>query len=121
MAATAPKNWQLSIWAVVLEGAGHQVPHVHESGWLSGVYYPKVPDVVGASPDSAAGWIEFGRPQELYRAKHPPAVRLIQPREGLVVLFPSYFFHSTIPTGSPDTRVSIAFDIIDRDRLAASP
>jgi hypothetical protein len=85
------------------------------------VYYPKVPDAVGASPDNASGWIEFGRPQELYRAKRSPAVRLIQPREGLVVLFPSYFFHSTIPTESPDTRVSIAFDIIDRDRLAASP
>jgi tetratricopeptide (TPR) repeat protein len=120
MAATAPKNWHLSVWSVVLEGPGHQVPHIHESGWLSGVYYPKVPDVVGASPDKAAGWIEFGRPHELYRAEKPPAVKLIQPREGLMVLFPSFFFHRTVPTESPDTRISIAFDIIDKDRLAAS-
>lgn len=121
IAATAPKNWHLSVWSVVLEGAGHQVPHVHESGWLSGVYYAKVPNAVSASPDKAAGWIEFGRPKDIYCAKLPPAVRLIQPREGLMVLFPSYFSHSTVPTGSPDTRVSIAFDIIDSDRLAASP
>jgi tetratricopeptide (TPR) repeat protein len=120
LAATAPKNWQLNVWAVVLEGAGHQVPHTHESGWLSGVYYAKVPDAVSASPDKAAGWIEFGRPQDLYRAKRPPAVKLIQPREGLMVLFPSYFFHGTIPTECPDTRVSIAFDIIDSDRIAPS-
>ncbi len=120
VAAAAPTNWQLSVWSVVLEGAGHQIPHIHESGWLSGVYYPKVPDAVSASPDKAAGWIEFGRPHDLYRAKRPPAVRLIQPREGLMVLFPSYFFHGTIPTGSQDTRVSIAFDIIDRERIAAS-
>ncbi len=116
LAASAPKNWQLNIWAVVLEGAGHQVPHTHESGWLSGVYYAKVPDAVGASAEKAAGWIVFGRPQDLYRAKNPPAVRLIQPREGLMVLFPSYFFHGTIPTECQDTRVSIAFDIIDSDR-----
>ncbi len=119
LAATAPRNWHLSLWSVVLEGAGHQIPHVHESGWLSGVYYSKVPDAVSASPDKAAGWIEFGRPKDLYCAKLPPAVRLIQPREGLMVLFPSYFFHRTIPTGCPDTRVSISFDIIDRDRLVA--
>jgi len=120
MAATAPKNWHLSVWSVVLEGAGHQISHVHESGWLSGVYYPKVPDAVSASPDKTAGWIEFGRPKDLYCAKLTPALKLIQPREGLMVLFPSYFFHSTIPTGCPDMRVSIAFDIIDSDRLAAS-
>jgi tetratricopeptide (TPR) repeat protein len=117
IAATAPKNWQLNVWSVVLEGAGHQIPHIHESGWLSGVYYAKVPDAVSASPDKAAGWIEFGRPLALYCAKPSPAVRLIQPREGLMVLFPSYFFHSTIPTGCLDTRVSIAFDVIDRDRI----
>jgi tetratricopeptide (TPR) repeat protein len=117
VAATAPGSWQLSVWSVVLEGAGHQIPHIHESGWLSGVYYAKVPDAVSASPDKAAGWIEFGRPLDLYCAKSPPAVRLIQPREGLMVLFPSYFFHSTIPTESSDTRVSIAFDVIDGDRF----
>jgi uncharacterized protein (TIGR02466 family) len=121
LAATAPRDWQLNVWSVVLEGAGHQIPHVHESGWLSGVYYAKVPDAVSAAPNKAAGWIEFGRPQDLYRARRPPAVRLVQPREGLMVLFPSYFFHATIPTGCPDTRVSIAFDVIDRDRMAAIP
>jgi len=119
LAATAPKNWQLSVWSVVLEGPGHQIPHIHESGWLSGVFYAKVPDAVGASPDKAAGWIEFGRPLDLYCAKRPPAVRLIQPREGLMVLFPSYFFHATIPTECPDERISIAFDIIDSDRVVA--
>ena len=117
IAAAAPKNWRLSVWSVVLEGAGHQIPHIHESGWLSGVYYAKVPAAVSTSPDKAAGWIEFGRPLDLYGAKPPPAVRLIQPREGLMVLFPSYFFHGTIPTGCQDTRVSIAFDVIDKDRF----
>jgi hypothetical protein len=37
-----------------------------------------------------------------------------------MVLFPSYYFHGTIPTECPDTRVSIAFDIIDSDRIAPS-
>jgi tetratricopeptide (TPR) repeat protein len=54
LAATAPRDWQLNVWSVVLEGAGHQIPHVHESGWLSGVYYAKVPQTPGPLPCQAA-------------------------------------------------------------------
>ncbi len=30
-------------------------------------------------------------------------------------LFPSYFYHHTVPTESTDTRVSIAFDILAQE------
>jgi uncharacterized protein (TIGR02466 family) len=110
--ATAPTNWALSMWAVVLEEAGHQLPHIHESGWLSGVYYPKVPSDMGASENDPTGWIEFGKPQGLYQASDNSPVRLFKPEEGMLILFPSYYFHRTVPTGSVDMRVSIAFDVI---------
>jgi hypothetical protein len=29
-----------------------------------------------------------------------------------MVLFPSYFFHRTIPFSAPGTRISIAFDVL---------
>lgn len=113
--ATAPSSWRLSVWSVVLEQAGHQVPHIHEAGWLSGVYYAKVPASIGVTADNPAGWIEFGRPQDLYRTERAPELRLIKPREGLMILFPSYFFHRTVPTGNQELRVSIAFDVIRKD------
>ena len=39
-------------------------------------------------------------------------MRLVRPEEGLIVLFPSYFYHRTVPTESADMRVSIAFDVL---------
>ncbi|MEO1602217.1 MAG: tetratricopeptide repeat protein [Pseudomonadota bacterium] len=112
--ATAPKRWALTAWSVVFEEEGHQVPHIHESGWLSGVYYPKVPCDIGESAEDPRGWIEFGRPQALYGATRMPPVHLIRPEEGLIVLFPSYAFHCTVPTGSRELRVSVAFDVMPR-------
>ena len=36
----------------------------------------------------------------------------IQPEPGLMILFPSYFYHHTIPFHTDETRISIAFDLI---------
>ena len=41
-----------------------------------------------------------------------PDTRAFQPAPGLMVLFPSYMFHETIPFESSETRISIAFDIV---------
>jgi hypothetical protein len=38
---------------------------------------------------------------------------LIRPEEGLMVLFPSYFYHGTVPLESDEVRISIAFDVIE--------
>jgi len=41
-----------------------------------------------------------------------PELRAIRPREGLMLLFPSYFYHRTVPFSAAEPRVSIAFDAI---------
>lgn len=105
----APDRFGLNIWAVILQQAGHQIPHIHPGAWLSGVYYPKLPPVVG--DNSQAGWIEFGRPPEIYTGDIEPDVIMIRPEEGLMLLFPSYMYHRTIPFAGDGTRISIAFDV----------
>lgn len=110
--ANQPRHWNYDIWATILGSQGHQAPHIHRSGWLSGCYYARIPDVVSADSKDQAGWIEFGRPQEHAHAKAEPRVRAYQPHEGMVVLFPSYFYHRTVPFESEDQRISIAFDIV---------
>lgn len=107
----APEHWSLYMWAIVLEASGHQIPHVHPGGWLSGVYYVQTPDIVGASENGNAGWIEFGRPPERYGVD-APVTRSIRPQEGHMLLFPSYMYHRTIPFDDTRARISIAFDII---------
>ncbi len=112
--AQRPDEWDIYIWATVLNSQGHQAAHLHPSGWLSGVYYAKVPSVVAANPDSEDGWIEFGRAAKYPHAQAEHPVKTYQPREGRVVLFPSYFYHRTIPFESDEQRISIAFDLMPR-------
>lgn len=111
-AANWPVRWSLRAWATVLDASGHQDPHHHPSGWLSGVYYVHVPPGVSRSPDDSAGWIEFGRPDPFFGVTAAPDVRLFQPEEGLMLLFPSHFWHRTIPFIDAEPRISIAFDLV---------
>lgn len=111
----SPSQLGLSAWAVVMEGQGHQVAHIHPSAWLSGVYYVRVPEIVADPAGEGAGWIEFGRPPEDFHVSAEPEVHMIQPTEGTMILFPSYLYHRTIPFASDETRISIAFDVLARD------
>ncbi len=63
-----------------------------------------------------AGWIEFGRPRSDIHCTVEPEVRALQPKEGLMVLFPSYFYHRTVPFEAAEERISIAFDVLAEDR-----
>jgi tetratricopeptide (TPR) repeat protein len=110
--ANAPERFGLSAWSIVLEGQGYQVPHIHPAAWLSSVYYARVPDIVDASDPGHAGWIEFGRPAADFQYTVEPELRLYQPKEGLLLMFPSYYYHRTVPFGSPQTRISISTDVL---------
>jgi tetratricopeptide (TPR) repeat protein len=106
-----PHSVFLKMWTVVLERGGHQIPHIHPEAWLSGVYYPQLPDSIreGHGP---AGWLEFGDAERAFPARMKSPTHQVRPREGLLVLFPSYFYHRTIPFDAPGTRISIAFDVV---------
>jgi uncharacterized protein (TIGR02466 family) len=107
-----PKTYGLHMWATILDTGGHQDAHIHAAGWLSGVYYVKLPQTIGRTEQDNAGWIEFGRAPIEYPLRRAPQVKTVQPRSGLLILFPSYFFHRTIPFPAGGQRISIAFDII---------
>lgn len=108
--ANPPRRWSLQIWGNVYNRTGVQQPHIHP-GWLSGVYYVRVPDETHDPDRHQAGWIGFGRLPSNFRCAAEPETRAIRPEEGLMVLFPSYFYHHTMPSESADTRISIAFDV----------
>ncbi len=111
-----PKGFSINAWSAVLEGEGNQQPHIHKSGYLSGCYYVTIPPEVTSADNGADGTVkggfEVGRPpQELPFAKAFPR-RTIKPEEGLMVLFPAYLYHGTVPFKSDKRRISIAFDVI---------
>ncbi len=107
-----PARYRLTAWSVVLESHGHQIPHIHPSAWMSGVYYVALPDAVAASTRDTGGWIEFGQPPDHYHGTVEPELVVKQPSEGLLVLFPSFYYHRTIPFESGGRRISVAFDVL---------
>jgi uncharacterized protein (TIGR02466 family) len=114
--AAQPSRWSLTIWAIVLGAEGYQVPHHHPSGWLSGVYYLALPAGLAAAHNSRKGWIEFGRPPQVSKGDAEPELKYFEPKEGVLLLFPSYLHHRTIPTGRDELRISIAFDVLPHDQ-----
>ena len=109
--ARRPRQWRLTSWSAVLVGEGALSPHIHLDGYLSGVYYPQIPQEV---LDSTAqeGWFELGRPPREFRCRAEPDTRAIRPELGLMLLFPAFMYHRTIPFRSSERRISIAFDVI---------
>lgn len=106
----APAEYRLNTWATLVPPKGEIGSHIHEESWLSGAYYPLLPDTLGDGEDRA-GWIEFGRPSTELPPVPEDALRWIRPEEGLLLLFPSYLFHRTIPFEGGGERISVSFDV----------
>ncbi|MDH3640046.1 MAG: tetratricopeptide repeat protein [Gammaproteobacteria bacterium] len=109
--AHLPRQFRLTVWAVVMHKQGFQLPHIHADGYISGVYYAQLPEAAKRESDDQ-GWIEFGRPPAQFPCANPPWLKTLRPREGALILFPSYFYHRTIPFDSDEERISIAFDAV---------
>ncbi len=114
--APATADWSVRAWGTVLRAGGQQTPHMHPLGWLSGVYYVQVPAAMTAR-DSEAGWLEFGRPPERFFGNAQPAVKRYEPVAGRLLLFPSWFWHQTVPFQCDGERISIAFDVMPKAAL----
>jgi len=107
-----PAHWQLTAWSVVMDAQGHQLPHVHPAAWVSGVYYVQIPQVVRGSDPHHAGWIEFGEPPAEFAMPGGHPTQRYHPVEGRMFLFPSWYWHRTLPFQSETQRICIAFDVL---------
>jgi tetratricopeptide (TPR) repeat protein len=107
-----PGRAHLKAWGLIQSGGDYEEWHSHPGGWMSGVYYVRVPGCVDADGDGP-GCIEFGPPTALGRAR-PGFVPVWRhaPRAGHLLLAPSHYTHRTIPTGAADHRISFAFDVV---------
>ena len=102
-------------WSVQLHCGGFHVNHYHNQGWISSAYYVGVPDEVN-DQTLRSGWLKFGEPRFATPQAH--AARHVQPRAGLLVLFPSYLWHGTTPIHGAQVRTTIAFDAVPSDQNA---
>jgi len=107
-----PRAFNLHLWSVKLVGEGKMVPHIHTSGWLSGVYYVDVPGVVNDESAGQAGWLKLGPARHDIPMTREPIVRAMKPEPGLMFTFPSYFWHETVPLpAGAEQRLCYAYDL----------
>lgn len=102
-----PTTRNLRGWTVTLKQQGHQKPHIHPNGWLSGVIYLKVVPSLGKNE----GAIKFSLNGTHYRDDNCPSTTIL-PTLGDMVLFPSSLHHKTIPFTTNSERVIISFDLV---------
>jgi len=64
-----------------------------------------------ASGEGKAGWLKFGEPPFKTQPELVPQ-KWVQPKPGLLVLFPSYLWHGTEPIGEGSERITAPFDVV---------
>jgi Flp pilus assembly protein TadD len=111
-------------WSVRLRADGFHHNHVHPRGWISSACYIELPEVRLSrnpgpgdrpGPQPHEGALTFGEPGILtVPALHPE--HEVRPEPGMLVLFPSYFWHGTVPFSGNRTRLTVAFDAVPGPR-----
>ena len=104
-----------NMWANINPPGGYNAPHVHPNSLFSGVYYIKSlknsgrlscidprPGVQLNMPTRKKGEL----PKYLWREIN------LEPREGRIIMFPYYLWHSVEPNESNDIRISVSFNFI---------
>ena len=97
-------------WSVRLRSGGYHTDHVHPEGWISSACYIALPSSV-ASGSGRAGWLRLGKPG-IATSPALAADRFVKPEPGLLVLFPAYMWHGVEPFESPESRLTVAFDVV---------
>jgi tetratricopeptide (TPR) repeat protein len=97
-------------WSVRLHSAGYHTSHVHPRGWISSACYIQLPDSMRAG-HTAEGTLSFGAPG-MITTPSLDAEFSVRPELGQLVLFPSYFWHGTLPFHSEQPRLTVAFDVV---------
>jgi tetratricopeptide (TPR) repeat protein len=93
-------------WSVRLASEGFHINHIHPMGWISSALYIDLP----ANLDEKSGALTFGVPDAAYGVDLQPR-RVEVPSVGKLVLFPSYFWHGTLPFQNEQHRLTVAFDV----------
>ncbi len=114
-----PKNFDMKGegWVNINPKHGFNVPHDHPGYTWSGVYYVVVPEK--KDPKSRSGSIELLDPRTNTAAMASDIARqsgyfspkrTLTPKDGMILIFPSYLRHWVYPNDEDENRISMAFN-----------
>jgi uncharacterized protein (TIGR02466 family) len=102
-------------WININPPRGYIGPHMHPNALISGAYYVDLPD---GEDKSTGGEIEFISPHAvshlngLVKSLMLTDKIRIQPKPGLILLFPGLQMHWVLPNHSRKDRVTVAFNLV---------
>ena len=109
------KNQEVKItgmWAIINNKNSSNAMHIHSNNYISAAYYVKAPkncgDLVFYDPRFAA---TYRYPKISKTNKLNSNIVAFQPKEGMLVLFPSYLQHSVNVSKTDEERIVISFNI----------
>ena len=101
-----------NMWAIINTGGSANLRHQHGNSTISGAYYVRAPknsgDIVFYDPRPAP---VYTYPKAINPNLLNAQVNGISPKEGALVLFPSYLDHSVNENLSNEERIVISFNI----------
>ena len=101
-----------NMWAIINTGGSANLRHQHGNSTISGAYYVRAPknsgDIVFYDPRPAP---VYSHPNVITPNLLNAQVNSISPKEGALVLFPSYLDHSVNENLSNEERIVISFNI----------
>ena len=101
-----------NMWAIINTGGSANLRHQHGNSTISGAYYVRAPincgDIVFYDPRPAP---VYSHPNALNPNFLNAQVNGITPKEGSLILFPSYLDHSVNENQSNEERIVISFNI----------
>ncbi len=101
-----------NMWAIINTGGAANLRHQHGNSTISGAYYVRAPrnsgDIVFYDPRPAP---VYSHPNVVEPNLLNTQINSINPKEGLLVLFPSYLDHSVNENFSNEERIVISFNI----------
>lgn len=118
----APAAAVLQGWALATSGDGHEERHIHARSWITAVYYVRVPAKTRNEGTPPPGSIVFGPwPSVAHPCARAFSAWHFEPRDGMLLIFPSFMAHSTVPTNLDEPRLVVTLDVMPRTVGSSAP
>ena len=101
-----------SSWSIINKKGSSNNRHIHSNNYISAAYYVSAPegcgDILFYDPREAK---VIRRPKSIDKNSLSADVINVKPKEGLLVLFPSYLYHSVEENITDNERTVISFNL----------